>query len=375
MNKHTTIVTVGTSLMGNISRNYKQLQNDFANENYTEIANEVSKMSLENQQMLSAELNSTISMISAGIIETTRLILLVSDTENGRKCGNVLSTIFSLPETNYKFNNVEVEVIEGLNDESYQTFKHEGLRNLISIVSKYLREYAGSVCINNTGGYKAEIAYAGIIGQAFKVPVYYQFENFGTMIELPPLPISFDFDLFIKNIDMFMELYSNGCSKMLEIKDDDVFDYEELSSVVEKEEIDGKTYSVISPAGIIFVEAASYSLYRQGFLKESNIAQCNTAPKDKEINLCNSHHGNNLLLKFGKKICKSPYVSRIICSLPYNPHAEDPVRRITHENGRWYIDFVMIETDAGYTLRAEITASNLDEAKQIAARIYSNELR
>ena len=66
------------------------------------------------------------------------------------------------------------------------------------IVAGIARLYRGhdkageQVLLNATGGYKAQISFAGIIGQVFGISVFYQFEDFPRAIKLPPLPVAFD---------------------------------------------------------------------------------------------------------------------------------------------------------------------------------------
>ncbi len=370
--KTTTIVTVGTSIIGNIERNFSEFSELLKKDNYKEISDKLKTYSVEKQKMLSAELNSTISMISSGIIETHRIVLIVSDTAQGRTAGKLLESIFKNSDLGFSFKEVITKNIAGLNDVNFEIFKKTGLMNLVKTLSSLIRNYQGGVCINNTGGYKAEIAFAGIIGQAFSIPVYYQFENFGSMIELPPLPISVDYMLFKDNIELFMQLADfEKHNELLKLSNKDVLKNDKMCQLIEVVEEGSDIFIGLSPAGHIFVESCKYNMYKSGYLNDSDIPESIIDHKNKEINLCGDHHGNDRLNVYAKKICKSKYINRIICSLNYNPKANDPVKRILCENNLWYIDFVDVQSDAGYTLRAECTARNEDEAKSIAARISS----
>ncbi len=48
---------------------------------------------------------------------------------------------------------------------------------------------------NTTGGYKAQIAIAVLIGQTLGVSAYYKHEKFPQIVAIPPMPVSFDYDL------------------------------------------------------------------------------------------------------------------------------------------------------------------------------------
>ena len=82
-------------------------------------------------------------------------------------CGRV---VHALPVKRYK---ASVEKIPDLDYEESR-FKVKGLRSLVSTLIKLVREYnaSGEVSINATGGFKAEMAYANLIGLLFNVPVF-----------------------------------------------------------------------------------------------------------------------------------------------------------------------------------------------------------
>jgi len=55
---------------------------------------------------------------------------------------------------------------------------------------------AARTSIISTGGFKAQIAYSTLLGVLFNIPVYYIHEDFSELVELPSLPIHFDFSAF-----------------------------------------------------------------------------------------------------------------------------------------------------------------------------------
>lgn len=92
-------------------------------------------------------------------------------------------------------------------------------------------------------------------------------------------------------------------------------------------------------------------------LQETNIPNVN-----KEIRL-RDDHGKNKLLEFSKKIVMSPYVIKIINSLPFNPHKNNFIKDIK-PNGQ--IEIVLIKTDEGLGISIQTTGRNLQETKKIA---------
>src|SRR5438093_1489422 len=73
------------------------------------------------------------------------------------------------------------------------------VRNLAKAVCQIIRDHGASSCaINATGGYKAQIAIAVLMGQALGVPVYYKHERFDEIIAFPPMPVALDFEVWMR---------------------------------------------------------------------------------------------------------------------------------------------------------------------------------
>lgn len=179
----TIIVTVGTSLLSNAQRAGKEddLQTYLR---FTE------------PEKASAETNSLSRLLHEG----DRIVFLHSQTEEGKRAAEVLATF-------YKNNGYPTELRE-VTDLQYREsrFKMRGLRSLVSTLVETIRKERGAgreVLVNATGGFKAEIAYATLVGLLFDVPVYYIHEAFREIVELPPTPISWDFSLIDTYIDFF----------------------------------------------------------------------------------------------------------------------------------------------------------------------------
>jgi putative CRISPR-associated protein (TIGR02619 family) len=184
----TIINTVGTSLLSNAARiltvaepGEKELLR-FINDNSPEQA--------------CAETNSLAKLRKEG----DRLIFLHSETQQGRLCAEVLCRYFRSRDC--------VCSLLPIRDLSYQEsrFKIRGLRSLVnSIIQTIVEERKKGVdlILNATGGFKAEIAYATLIGLLFDIPVYYIHEAFKDIIEMPPTPIGWDYSLIAEHEDFF----------------------------------------------------------------------------------------------------------------------------------------------------------------------------
>ncbi|GIV17708.1 MAG: hypothetical protein KatS3mg022_3143 [Armatimonadota bacterium] len=179
----TIISTVGTSLLSNAERAGKKddLQTYLR---FTE------------PEKASAETNSLSRLLQEG----DHIVFLHSQTQEGKRAAEALATF-------YKNNGYPTELRE-VADLQYREsrFKMRGLRSLVATLVEVIRrerEAGRKVLVNATGGFKAEIAYATLVGLLFDVPVYYIHEAFREIIELPPTPISWDFSLIDTYVDFF----------------------------------------------------------------------------------------------------------------------------------------------------------------------------
>ncbi|MEQ8222099.1 MAG: hypothetical protein ABRQ37_07365 [Candidatus Eremiobacterota bacterium] len=102
--------------------------------------------------------------------------------------------------------------------------------------------------------------------------------------------------------------------------------------------------------------------------KSLTLLQSEILPENKSINL-RDDHGRDLLFQFARKLVKSPYVIRIINSLPFNPKETHFIKEI-YPDGK--IEIVLTWTDEGYGLVVQTTGRNFQETKAIADIIDKN---
>jgi putative CRISPR-associated protein (TIGR02619 family) len=204
----------------------------------------------------SAETNSLARLLEKG----DEIVFLRSETSEGRLCTEALQQFYQ--KRGYR---CEVKEIPDLRYEERQ-FKARGLRALAAAMAEVVRQRrkAGhTVLINATGGFKAEIAYAVLIGQLFDVPVYYIHEMFKDIIEIPPLPVQWDYSLLVNYEDFFVWIEADlrtaqEAHSWLQALPD------EIRMLLTEEQAEEQDYVMLSPAGEAFWEAYRYELEREG---------------------------------------------------------------------------------------------------------------
>ena len=122
--------------------------------------------------------------MSQGLVpEKVGLCFLHSATDHGRNIATILKGFYRA--TGHR--PVKSYVISGLQDQNPRQFQTNGLRSLARKMRKVISQYSADNCaINATGGFKAQIAVAVLVGQELNVPVYYKHERFDEIISFPP---------------------------------------------------------------------------------------------------------------------------------------------------------------------------------------------
>lgn len=202
-------------------------------------------------RLCGAEINSIYALAKKGQLNIWQIIFFVSDTEAGKHTGEVLTAYFESCKDKLGLQNVKYCCIKNLQDKCPRDFRTLGLRNLVREVGKVVQSVGDPslVAIDATGGYKAQIAVAALIGVALDIDVYYRHDKFGEIISFPPLPVTLDYGLIGRH-GRLLHAFENG-----EILAEDEIGSidEELQVLLDQEEIDGKTYWALSPIGEIIL--------------------------------------------------------------------------------------------------------------------------
>ncbi len=256
---HTLLCTVGVSLFypnltGRLGERMKTdsalvpLSRAYADGNWQAVAQHLRHLDPDDD-LCGAEINSVARLLRQQRVDSQRLCLLHSDTDDGRVVAQVLKIFFAAGD----WRKVEVYCIEGLRDDDPALFRTCGLRNLAKELGCIVRASSAEFCaVDATGGYKAQIAVATLMGQALGIPVFYRHERFKEIISFPPMPVSLDFTLWQRCNGMFHALaHNNACepqSRFVAEWDD------RLESLVNRVEIDGVDHLELSAMGQIFHE-------------------------------------------------------------------------------------------------------------------------
>ena len=363
--RNTLICTVGTSLLNNLKYAEDAIKQVFEEQNWNKLA--LLLLERKNSDRLcGAEINSITSICEKGLLaQRIRLIFLVSDTEEGKKTGELLKLYYNNTHNPLRFEFVDVRKLEGLRDDNVKMFKQQGLKNLVREISNEVRNFSSeAIAINATGGYKAQISFAGMVGQALEIPVYYLFEKFSEVIELPPQPVALDLAFWLNNYVFFEQLES---SQILEKSDvEHNLENEYFPSLIDEEEMsEGVCVVSLSAMGMLFNERCRLQFDKQETTLISLIPKDETDPEHKPINL-RDDSGKDILEAFAKKIRRSSYVKKIVNSLPFNPSQINPIRR-TYPNG--IVEFVLTWEDKGLGLCIQTTGRNLAETNSIALHL------
>lgn len=364
--RHTLICTVGTSLKGNLERQRPEWYDLYVRRRLRDLARAMAA-SHPQDRLLGAEINSIDSILSKGILDRPlNLYLLVSDTEDGRATGELLTLYFLDAVNPRRFEQAHWQTLAGLTDASHERFRREGLRSLVTAVAKIARTWGPEqVVINATGGYKAQISFAGLIGQALDIPVCYLFERFSEVITLPPQPVSLDLSFWLEHVHHFYLLAEDQGEPLAYEKLDPRF-----ASLVETVEVEGQKLAGLSAMGQLFHETFRhrFGLQRAQLLPPD----AGMKPEDKKI-MYEPGIGPRPpgIEGWLKKILEVPYVKRINT---YYYNKDLPLGNYFRKSSRG--DFGQIEggfSDGSATAKFTVYITATTEAQRDAALADLNE--
>ena len=363
--RDTLICTVGTSLNNNIiGQNESPLHSLLMANNARGVALELLKHSPEDR-LNGAEINSIHSIIAGKRLDRLdNLIFLVSDTPVGSLTGRILSHVYENPRNAERFESVSVKTIDGLTDQDVKRFRNDGLRNLVRLIGQEARLHGSErIVINATGGYKAQISFAGMIGQALEIPVCYLFERFSEVIELPPQPVSLDLAFWLDHVELFFDLEDG-------IESDGPFNQpdERFATILDTVQVEKRWLTFLSPTGQLFHE----SLRHRFTLSSSTILPPDSGIKSehKKIRYEDDSRGKHKGLEiFLNKLRESPFVKEIYTHY-YNPSLNVPIRfRKSAKDPRHQLEGIF--SNAGATTKFDIitTAQNSRQMQACIAEL------
>lgn len=271
------VSTVGTSILTNLAiKEEKNLLFEHSNTTEPECTEEVKKIieqlaettisKLKNvdeptARKLSAELNGIYGIMNIYNENDYEHLLVCTDTYQGRKSAQIIREY--LEKKGY---NCNIFAPKGLTTKNKSSFLN-GLQNVVKHFENVLTSYKKNgfeIVFNLTGGFKSIQGYLTLLGMFYADKIVYIFESSQSeLIELPKLPINTDISLIRRYKDKFWRLYFD------KIKADDFKECPQ--SFVEKIEVDGTIYFILSVIGkVLFEKAKKELLYELPKLSEVN---------------------------------------------------------------------------------------------------------
>lgn len=251
MKPHVLISTVGTSLLGNLARlddkQEPEVKRLFGEKNWPQVARWL-RTQQPDGRICGAEINTIYELTGPDgeIEQTATLHLCVSETEGGDAMGAILKSYYE-----GQGRQCAVHCITDLQDTDVHRFRTHGLRRLVQVIGHIVRSAGGPeyAAINATGGYKAQIALASVIGQTMGITVYYKHELFSSIIAMPPMPVCFDYTLLGHESALLDALEAGETTEAKERPLDP-----RLEPLIEVVPIDGKSYLELSALGQLYLD-------------------------------------------------------------------------------------------------------------------------
>lgn len=329
MNKKDTLIcTVGTSLLdSNIARlgspspdkpgNWETMLQHYNNSRWADLAKELAKLE-PSARTCGAEINSIYEIVNRKKNPIAKIFFIVSDTKQGEETGALLKNYFELPNNPIGTMEVETLVADGLQDAEPKQFKSQGLRNLVKRIGEVIQRIGQSdtALIDATGGYKAQIAVAVIMGQVLGIPVLYKHERFSEIIDFPPLPVSFDYTLIgryspiLNPLERGELLCRTDCINFFDSEQEAQDALEKLRVFLTEETVNDEICYELTPIGQVYL--TGFRNYVTRFVR------LEPAQDRKEPTFGNDHHYPEGFKDFVNKLFQENTWIRFITTLPYN---------------------------------------------------------
>ncbi len=295
----------------------------------------------------------TNSLRGVGLDSSDRVLLLHSDTPEGRFCSERLQTYFGQGRCRA----VEAQQLSALGYH-HPSFAQNGLKNLVAVAVEAInqaRRGGLEPVFCATGGFKAEIAFLNLLGALLAVEVYYIHEQFREIIRLPRLPLAWDAECVANNRDFF-----------------DWIDADLRPSVEVETWLRGRpelrTLVVDDAEGHTYLNAAGNLLFRAARerLAEGPRATWPTAvarpPADKNGLSGMEHHRPRGWERFVQRLCAIDCIRRV--SYDAAAHGGPAVKVLDADAGTLTIRYG--PADNALPLRVETTASGLGQCELVA---------
>ena len=154
---------------------------------------------------VSAETNSVAQLL--GSDRDAEAVLLHTDTEDGRICAELLAEIMEVDLGLV----TRLQPVAGLQVRDEKTFRRQGIQNLFHHLDRLMDGVSpADAVLNVTGGFKSVVPYVTLFGLIRRIDVIYIHESAQALLHMPPLPLSFDFELLGEIRDAMLTLRQEG---------------------------------------------------------------------------------------------------------------------------------------------------------------------
>lgn len=127
-----------------------------------------------------------LGLLSADDKDAIEIVLVHSQTPDGQFCAERLVAMAQAKQLRARRRQVD-----GLSYSDGESF-NKGLRQFARVIGEEIKrgKASGTVELAATGGFKAEIAVANLVGAVSDTSVHYIYEQFTSLITIAPLPVS-----------------------------------------------------------------------------------------------------------------------------------------------------------------------------------------
>jgi len=189
------IVTVGTSLL----TTYLNKTGRHLSEIKSVTREEVKQYLIENPTEISGICAETNSLNKGRISDNDYVYFICGENPEGMLCAGILNDL-------YKESHLcEMVPVKGLTPQA-EAFRRHGMRCLIDEIVRVIERHDGNAVIHATGGFKAQIAIATLIGILFRLKVLYLYESFDEVVSLPEIPLGFNYEALFASRGEFFQL-------------------------------------------------------------------------------------------------------------------------------------------------------------------------
>lgn len=357
------IGTVGTSLFSNISGSFREsngvaedthavLRRFYQEKNWGQLAKALAEVPPD-ARICGAEINSIDEAVKRQKVVLEHIHFFVSDTEDGRRTGDILEH-YIIERGLQGLKTAQIHVIEELQDGNPERFKVYGLRNLVRELATLVNQFsADTLVIDATGGYKAQIAIAVVFGQALQIPVLYRHEKFSEIIDFPPMPITFNYDLLGQNADLLAAFENHATMSLSELGGID----DRIRVLLEEVQVNGENLFALGAVGQIFLTG-----FRLRFPRARQLTP--VLPEQKQTPHFRDDHYPDGFKAYVSKVCDEVPWIKTAHSLPY--HGQPAILSKLNAGVGFYVyegKLVGLYGDRSFGARFEILTDASDNAQ------------